>query len=208
MRTATRSVRAVKRAGEAEEKNRDTVLLILSIGFLAGGILGCLLEKSLSDTAFSSAAFFQWAAPRAARPGRSYCNAGGGGGAEHSAAGWADCPNLVFPSGVFPFLWDCFTYRRSGNLRNPGRWDSLWPNMPAGCACVLPPWNEWFAAEGSFCAKGWKTVPPMDDLPFASESLCGFGSKGCSEAVGNGTEHVCDAIQLKNRACFFLHEQV
>lgn len=62
MRTATRSVRAVKRAGEAEEKNRDTVLLILSIGFLAGGILGCLLEKSLSDTAFSSAAFFQWAA--------------------------------------------------------------------------------------------------------------------------------------------------
>lgn len=134
--------------------------------------------------------------------------AGGGGGAEHSAAGWADCPNLVFPSGVFPFLWDCFTYRRNGNLRNPGRWDSLWPNMSAGCACVLPPWNEWFAAEGSFCAKGWKTVPPMDDLPFASESLCGFGSKGCSEAVGNGAEHVCDAIQLKNRACFFLHEQV
>ena len=68
MRTATRSVRAVKRAGEAEEKNRDTVLLILSIGFLAGGILGCLLEKSLSDTAFSSAAFFQWAAQGDAVP--------------------------------------------------------------------------------------------------------------------------------------------
>lgn len=68
MRTATRSVRAVKRTGEAEEKNRDTVLLILSIGFLVGGILGCLLEKSLSGTAVSGAAFFQWAAQGEAVP--------------------------------------------------------------------------------------------------------------------------------------------
>lgn len=35
-------------APKKEQKNRDTVLMILSISFLLGGILGCLLEGSLS----------------------------------------------------------------------------------------------------------------------------------------------------------------
>lgn len=130
--------------------------------------------------------------------------AGGGGGAERSAAGWPDGSNLVFPTGIFPFLWDRFADRRSGALRRSGCRDSLWPDMPAGCARFFPPWNEWFAAEGRSCAKGWKTTPPMDDLPFAFEPLCVFGSKSCPEAVGDTVEYT----QLKNRACFFFRGQV
>ena len=41
-------------AQKKEQKNRDTVLMILSISFLIGGILGCLLEGKLSAGAYVS----------------------------------------------------------------------------------------------------------------------------------------------------------
>lgn len=45
MKIAKKAERALDRKKETEQKNRDTVLLILSVGFLVGGVLGCLLEK-------------------------------------------------------------------------------------------------------------------------------------------------------------------
>ena len=39
---------------EAARKNRDTVLLMLSTAFLAGGIAGCLLEGKLSAAPYIS----------------------------------------------------------------------------------------------------------------------------------------------------------
>ena len=56
---------------EAEEKeaikNDDTVLLILSVGFLVGGVLGCLLEGKLSTEHYIGQ-FFQQAAQMSIAP--------------------------------------------------------------------------------------------------------------------------------------------
>lgn len=40
MKIAKKAERALDRKKETEQKNRDTVLLILSVGFLVGGVLG------------------------------------------------------------------------------------------------------------------------------------------------------------------------
>ena len=48
-------------------KNRDTVLLILSVGFLVGGVLGCLLEGKLSTEHYIGQ-FFQQAAQMSIAP--------------------------------------------------------------------------------------------------------------------------------------------
>ena len=67
MKTATKKERMVKRTHETEAKHRDTVLLILSVAFLAGGILGYFLEGNLfrPDTMTS---FFQQASQSAIVP--------------------------------------------------------------------------------------------------------------------------------------------
>ncbi len=52
---------------ETEQKNRDTVLLILSVGFLVGGVLGCLLEGKLSTEHYIGQ-FFQQAAQMSIAP--------------------------------------------------------------------------------------------------------------------------------------------
>ena len=49
MKIAKKAERALDRKKETEQKNRDTVLLILSVGFLVGGVLGCLLEDIWPD---------------------------------------------------------------------------------------------------------------------------------------------------------------
>lgn len=67
MKTVTRKEQLVRRKKEAADKNRDTVLLILSVGFLMGGILGCLLEGKLSGGNLLSP-FFQQAAQGAIVP--------------------------------------------------------------------------------------------------------------------------------------------
>lgn len=67
MKTVTRKEQLVRRQKEAADKNRDTVLLILSVGFLMGGILGCLLEGKLSGGNLLSP-FFQQAAQGAIVP--------------------------------------------------------------------------------------------------------------------------------------------
>lgn len=58
MKLATKKERIGKKerlaAQKKEQKNRDTVLLILSVSFLIGGILGCLLEGKLSAGAYIS----------------------------------------------------------------------------------------------------------------------------------------------------------
>ena len=41
-------------AQKKEQKSRDTVLMILSVSFLIGGILGCLLEGKLSAGTYIS----------------------------------------------------------------------------------------------------------------------------------------------------------
>ena len=67
MKIAKKAERALDRKKETEQKNRDTVLLILSVGFLAGGVLGCLLEGKLS-TEHSIGQFFQQAAQMSIAP--------------------------------------------------------------------------------------------------------------------------------------------
>lgn len=61
MKIAKKAERALDRKKETEQKNRDTVLLILSVGFLVGGVLGCLLEGKLSTEHYIGQ-FFQQAA--------------------------------------------------------------------------------------------------------------------------------------------------
>lgn len=67
MKTITRKERMARQTKEREEKQRDTVLLLLSVGFLAGGILGYLIEGNLSGPT-GLASFFQQAAQGAIVP--------------------------------------------------------------------------------------------------------------------------------------------
>ena len=67
MKIAKKAERALDRKKETEQKNRDTVLLILSVGFLAGGVLGCLLEGKLSTEHYIGQ-FFQQAAQMSIAP--------------------------------------------------------------------------------------------------------------------------------------------
>lgn len=52
MKRTNKKERMAARKNEREQKDRDTVLLILSIGFLVGGILGCLLEGKFSAAVY------------------------------------------------------------------------------------------------------------------------------------------------------------
>ena len=52
---------------EAEQKNRDTVLLLISMGFILGGILGAIVEKRLSTEDYL-VRFFQAAAQSTLQP--------------------------------------------------------------------------------------------------------------------------------------------
>lgn len=56
MKLATKKGRSKRElaAQKQEQKNRDTVLMILSVCFLIGGILGCLLEGKLSAGTYIS----------------------------------------------------------------------------------------------------------------------------------------------------------
>ena len=67
MKIAKKAERALDRKKETEQKNRDTVLLILSVGFLVGGVLGCLLEGKLSTEHYIGQ-FFQQAAQMSIAP--------------------------------------------------------------------------------------------------------------------------------------------
>ena len=67
MKIVKKAERALDRKKETEQKNRDTVLLILSVGFLAVGVLGCLLEGKLSTEHYIGQ-FFQQAAQMSIAP--------------------------------------------------------------------------------------------------------------------------------------------
>ena len=67
MKIAKKAERALDRKKETEQKNRDTVLLILSVGFLVGGVLGWLLEGKLSTEHYIGQ-FFQQAAQMSIAP--------------------------------------------------------------------------------------------------------------------------------------------
>lgn len=59
--------RAKARKNEPRQKDRDTVLMILSAAFLAGGVLGCLLLGKLSGESYLSG-FFQSVAQEPVTP--------------------------------------------------------------------------------------------------------------------------------------------
>lgn len=131
MKIAKKAERALDRKKETEQKNRDTVLLILSVGFLVGGVLGCLLEGKLSTEHYIGQ-FFQQAAQMSIAPSlwREVWIVFRWPVAvilvEPVATGRCDNPSGVFSPRLFPLLWHCGFDGGNGALWCSVCWCGVW----------------------------------------------------------------------------------
>ena len=179
MKIAKKAERALDRKKETEQKNRDTVLLILSVGFLAGGVLGCLLEGKLSTEHYIGQ-FFQQAAQMSIAPSlwREVWIplARGGDPVEPVATGRCDNPSGVFSPRLFPLLWHCGFDGGNGALWCSVCWCGVWANLSVGCAGTICAGNHRSAAEGGKSAEGHSVFPPYGSQSAGFGTLRVFGS--------------------------------
>ena len=177
MKIAKKAERALDRKKETEQKNRDTVLLILSVGFLVGGVLGCLLEGKLSTEHYIGQ-FFQQAAQMSIAPSL-----------------WREVwivfrwPVAVILLSQLPlagvtipvvfFLRGFFlSYGIVALMEGMGSvcWCGVWANLSVGCAGTICAGNHRSAAEGGKSAEGHSVFPPYGSQPAGFGTLRVFGS--------------------------------